>query len=119
MALARVTAFNNLLRDIINLVSNKFPEDKDVAYTKSQIELAISVSPRGTISGFMKETKPYLEKILHKDEDFFLNMINDSKGLQGLAINDKWTYLNTVEKDRLWKNVQKMVVLGNKIMSED
>ena len=119
MTIARVTAFNNLLREIFTIVSLKSPDDKDLEYTKNQIDLVFSVSPRKTITMFIKSTKPYLEKILHKDEVFFLDMANETEALEGLSLNTKWSTLSDVEKEKIWKNVQKMVVLGNKILVDD
>ena len=119
MSVIRITKFHNYLRDVVTILSDRFPEDKEVEYTKSQIELAVSVSPRGTITTFMGSARPYLEKILHKDEQFFLCMADGTKSLKGLAINDKWGKLTDEDKDRLWKTVQKMVVLGNKILTEE
>lgn len=118
MSVTRITAFNNLLRDIINVVATRFPNDKELEYTKSQIELSVSISPRGTITAFMQNARPYLEKILHKDEQFFLCMANGSKTLNGLQISQKWSSLTNEDKERLWRTVQKMVVLGNKILTE-
>lgn len=118
MSIAKVAAFNNLLRDIVNIVSRRFPDDQDIEYTKTQIELSISVSPRLTISTFLQNTQPYLEKILLKDERFFLDMADSSKVLKGLSLNHKWSSFDDTEKEKMWKNVQKMVVLGNKIMME-
>lgn len=119
MSVTRITAFNNLLRDVINIVAARFPDDKDLEYTKSQIELSVSVSPKGTITTFMQNTRPYLEKILHKDEQFFLCMANGSKTLNGLQISQKWSLLTTEDRERLWRTIQKMVVLGNKILTEE
>ena len=42
MSVARVNAFNNLLRDIVNIMATKFPEDRDIEWYKSQIELSAS-----------------------------------------------------------------------------
>lgn len=118
MSVARITAFNNLLRDIVQVVSERFPDDKELEYTKSQIELSVSVSPRKTIISFIKSTQPYLEKILHKDEAFFLELADKTTSLQPLSIGEKWLALDAAQREKLWKNVQKMVVLGNKIMTE-
>jgi|SRR6478609_7572698 len=118
MSIARITAFNNLLRDIVETLCRKFPHDKELDYTKSQVELSLSISPRTTIVSFIQSTQPYLEKILHKDEEFFLNLAGETKALSSLSIGDKWSQLEDGEKEKLWKNVQKMVVLGNKILAE-
>jgi hypothetical protein len=119
MSATKITAFHNMLREIVTVLVKRFPDDKHLEYTKSQIELSISVSPRGTITTFVKNTQPYLEQILRRDEQFFLCLADDSKTLDGLRINEKWISLTTSDRDRLWETVQKMVVLGNKIMKDE
>jgi len=118
MAVARVTAFNNLLQDIVNIVSRRFPEDKDLEYTRSKIELYVSLSPRQTISTFMKSAQPYLEEILNKNDAFFIGMAQQSDVFSTLQLDSKWSLLEDTDRETLWKNVQKMLVLGNKILSE-
>lgn len=118
MSVTRVTAFNNLLRDIVNIIAKRFPEDKDLEWYRSQIELSSSVSPRRTICSFMQGAKPYLKNIRDKDDKFFLYVADSSESLSKLRLGDKWESLSRHEKEALWKNVQKMVVLANKILSE-
>jgi len=118
MADIRISAFNNLLRNIINIVASEFPEDRDLEYTRSQIELSFTVSPRTTIITFMKCLEPYIEKICRKDEDFFLNVVKKEKTLKNMKLHEKWDKLAINEREKLWKNVQKMVVLGDKILSD-
>jgi len=118
MSVARVNAFNNLLRDIVNIMATKFPEDRDIEWYKSQIELSASVSPRKTITSFMQSVRPFLKYILHKDEQFFLCYVDSQESLQKLGLGKKWNQLEQQQKDALWKNVQKMVVLGDKILAD-
>jgi hypothetical protein len=116
MSVARITAFNNLLRNIVDIVATKFPEDRDIEWYRSRIELSTSVSPRQTIISFMQTAQPYLKNILQKDEQFFLCVADSQQSLQKLGLGEKWDKLEGHEKDALWKNVQKMVLLGNKIL---
>ena len=118
MSQTRIIAFNNKLRDIITIVANEFPEDRDLEYTRSQIELSISVSPRMTITTFMQSAQPYLEKISRKDEDFFLKVVKNDNTLKDMKLHEKWGKLTEEDREKLWRNVQKMVILGDKILSE-
>ncbi len=119
MSIARITAFNNLLIDILSLVEKHFPGDKDLEYTKSQIELALSFSPGTTIASFMRDVKPYLEKIHNKDEHFFKNIADKEKSLKGLSLGKKWDVLEKPEREKVWRNVQKMIVLGDRILNDN
>lgn len=115
---ARVIHFNNLLKDILSLLSARFPQDKDVEYTRNQVELATSVSTRRVIENFSNTVRPYLQKIHDRDETFFLNKATTDSYLQDLNIHDKWASLSKEDREHLWKNVQKMVILGDKILNE-
>jgi hypothetical protein len=118
MSEIKVHAFNNLLHDIVQTISEKFPEDRDLEYTRSRIELSSSVSPRTTIVSFMDAVKPYLEKIAHKDEDFFLNIAGQEKSLKDMKLNEKWNSLDDKQREKIWRKVQQMVLLGDRILTE-
>ena len=118
MASMQITVFNKLMMEIVEMLADKFPMDKDVDYAKSQLEIAMSVSTRSTISTYMETTRPYLEKILNKDEDFFLEKADKTSALRDLGLGSKWRQLTPTEKSIMWRNIQKMIVLGNKILTE-
>lgn len=113
-----VPIFNALLKDLINILSVRFPKDRELQCTKSKIEISFSVSPRLTIVHFVDHTRPFLEKIHNKDEEFFLKMAADDEDFGKLQIHEKWNNLTPDDKSRIWKNIQKMVVLGNKILND-
>lgn len=113
---ARVSAFNNLLHDTMSLVSKKFPNDKELDYTKSQIELSLSMSPFVTITTFVTNAMPYVDEINKRDETYFLSKANNRSIL--LNLSDKWRDLTDSEKDKIWSNIQKMLRLGRKIMTD-
>lgn len=117
MSIARVTMFNNLLHDVVQLISEKFPEDKDVEWTRSQIEFYTSVSSLGAVTNFMQSARPHLKQILEKDDVFFISMANKQDWLAAMCLEDKWSSLSIEDKEALWRKIQKMVVLGDKILN--
>lgn len=112
----RIHAFNNMLKDLLEYISKKFPQDKDVTYARSQIELALTLSSITSIRSFMSCAQPYLSEIYNKDEHFFLDIAKTDSTLNCMHLGDKWKDLDDNDKDTIWKKLQKMVVLGNKIV---
>ena len=97
-------------------MATKFPEDRDIEWYKSQIELSASVSPRKTIT--LLVWLLFLKYILHKDDSFSCCYVDSQESLQKLGLGKKWNQFADSQKDALWKNVQKMVVLGDKILAD-
>lgn len=118
MSFALQVAFNNSLNETLNMISNKFPLDKHIEYTKNQVEVALSISERQLVSGFLKSVQPYLHEITTKNDVFFISMAGNSKELECFNLAEKWSFFTDAEKEKLWKYVQKLVVLGKKIMQE-
>jgi hypothetical protein len=118
MSYTRILAFQNILRDSLTLMSNKFPDDADIEDTRNKVELSTSISPHFVIVSFMQNVEPFVEKIKKRDERFFLKIAGEKKSLGSLKLGDKWHKLSEKEKDLLWKNVEKLVQLGNRILSD-
>ena len=114
--MSRNGAFNSLLQSTADLVSKRFPNDRDIDYTRSRIDLAVSMSPRLAVVNFIEAVDPYRKYIKKRDEAFFLGMAKADDTLKCFNLGDKWTRLSDADKDVLWTNVTKMVSLGDKIM---
>ena len=115
--MSRIVAFNNLLQKTADLISNRFPDDRDIDYTRSKIELGVERAPRLAVVTFMEEVIPYRAYIDNRDEAFFLGKAKADDTLRCFNLGEKWKVLSETEKDMLWTNVSKMVALGEKIMS--
>lgn len=118
MSFPKIIAFNKMLKDVVESISDKFPDDKDISFTKDNIDISISMSPRTPVKMFMQGVSPFLQQIAQKDDKFFLKTANEDENLRSLDLSDKWNHYSEDEKELLWKKVQKMVLLGGKIMSE-
>ena len=114
--MSRTVAFNNLLQSTADLVCKRFPEDRDIDYTRSRIELAVSMSPRLAVVSFMENVEPLRDYIVRRDEAFFLGKAKTDDTLKCFNLGDKWKTLSESDKETLWSNVTKMMVLGDKIM---
>ena len=114
--MSRHHAFNNLLQSTADIVSKRFPNDKDIDYARCKLEVAVSKSPRLPVLHFMDAVDPYREYIAARDEAFFLGVAKADDTLNCFNLGDKWKHLTEEDKDSLWRNVSKMVDLGDKII---
>ncbi len=116
--MSRHNVFNNLLQSTADIVSKRFPKDKDVDYARSRLAVAISMSPRLPVLHFMDGIDPYRKYIKNRDESFFLGVAKADDTLKCFNLGDKWQQLSDDDKESLWINVSKMVSLGDKIIDE-
>lgn len=121
MTVPLVIAFNNVLKDLLQTLCNKFPGDKEVLYTKTQVEIASSCHSKLPAMQFTINVKPFIQHIQQKNETFFLRLVESPEYkdlLQGLDLSEKYTRLNQIEKEQLWQYFQKLVILGQKIFPD-
>ena len=111
-----IMAFHKLLTETIDIIANKFPLDKEIQYTKSQIDMSTNMSPRYAVVSFMEEIRPYKQKIDNRDEDFFIRKSCTEITISSLNLSEKWNEFSSNDKERLWNNVKKLMKLGEKIL---
>ena len=116
MSYGQVLVFNNILLELLTYLRQKFPDDRKIPSVQADVELAVTMCPRQTVSSFTEVSRPYLREISEKNEDFFLNLASESPTFRDLNIAAKWSQLSQADRHNLWKLVQRMVVLGNKII---
>jgi len=122
-------AFNNVLTDFIDDCILVFPEDKDFMLYKKGVNLLVKVNPKKVLTVFAEYTSIYREKILVKDEDFFLktdyteivssnskysesdifNIINKIKGY--------WVELDDNNKTKIWDYMILLINISDKYYS--
>ena len=122
-------AFNNVLTDFIDDCILVFPEDKDFKVYKKGVNLLVKVNPKKVLTVFAEYTSIYREKILVKDEDFFLktdytdivssnskysesdifNIINKIKGY--------WVELDDNNKTKIWDYMILLINISDKYYS--
>ena len=118
----QLTTFND---ELVKL----FPEEKDFRIFKSAVNL-LKNTPFGDGNGkiysiFINYIEPYREKILVKDESFFLeneydNVVQaNSKDLSNIIVKLKglWRGLSDTTKDSIWGYLCLMIQISNKIES--
>lgn len=112
----QIDTFCKTLQETLDVIAKKFPDDKDIFYTQSQVEMSINVSPRMTVKTFYENVVEYEEKIFMKDESFFLHMVTTDESLKCFDLGEKWNEFDAAQKELIFKNVQKMFKLAKIVL---
>jgi len=109
-----VSAWNDMMEQFITELEQTFPEEKAIKKYKSSFELLRKSNPRKCIDAYMSGVGKYQEKVMNKDESFFLE--NDDSIIKELNLKKHWTdTLSSKTKDAIWQYLQTLFVLGTTI----
>jgi hypothetical protein len=117
--------FCSILKDFLEDIYKSYP-DNSLLMLKQATSAMILTHPNGVVDNFMLCVEPYIEKILKKDQSFFLdgNLENDlSSGEYSFLLDELkkiskiWQDTSTPErtKQSIWKYLQVLVKLGNNL----
>lgn len=109
---AKIVAFNTILKETLAWLNTRFSNDPKLQYIKTKVDMAVDLTPRLTVLEFMNNMEPYMTQIHQRDDKFFLNMLADSPETSAFNLGDKWSSLDTSERDHLWQTVTKLITLG-------
>lgn len=127
-------AFNNVLTDFIDDCILVFPEDRDFKVYKKGVNMLVKVNPKKVLTVFTEYTTIYREKILVKDEAFFLDNNNYTEVVSSKVENsDKysesdifniinkikgyWIELNDSNKTKIWDYLILLINISDKYYS--
>ena len=100
-------AFFSTLNDVVNNLTEMFPEDVDFVTFKTFIGMVQRTNPALVISTFYEELSKFETYIDEKDEKFLLEYKAVDYGSDGADIFDKvksyWSVLDDQTKDSLWQ----------------
>jgi len=120
-----LTAFNNLIFKFIDDLIETFPEENDFKVYKRALSILKSANAKKMCAIFKSYSFIYREKILNKDETFFLDndyseikQANEDENTVEQVINKLkkyWTELSQDNKDKIWKYLETLIKLSNLI----
>ena len=73
MSKTLLSAFNNNLNKFISELIKTYPQEHNFTVFKNTISLMQRVNPRKVLQLFIEYIDPYKNKLLNRDESFFLN----------------------------------------------
>ena len=122
--MSMLTAFNTQLMNLINDLSNIYPEDKELMVAKTSIELLRKANPRKVLEGFANFIFPYRTQINTRDESFFVThdfteLASEYNGESNFnMIRAKfvqyWQELSVHNKETIWTYFQVLLKIADK-----
>tara|TARA_A100000164_G_C21306481_1_gene495690 strand:- start:47 stop:424 length:378 start_codon:yes stop_codon:yes gene_type:complete len=121
-----LTAFNNLIFKFTDDLIETFPEENDFKVYKRALTILKSANAKKMCVIFKSYSQIYREKILNKDETFFLvndyaeiKEANDDENTVEQVINKLkkyWGELSEDNKQKIWKYLETLIKLSDLIM---
>lgn len=120
----RITTFNQLFFEFLDDLTKVFPEDKTLQLCKAGAMGYSMVDPIYILKEFMTAVEPFKDKILRKDEKYFLatefleNFGNDHAIMNEInRVINIWKDPNTSKeiKNVIWGYIIKLVKLGKTV----
>lgn len=116
-------AFNNLVIKFNEDLIFTFPEENDFKVYKRGIILINTANVKKICILFKEYMVYYRQKILDKDESFFLNndyveiVNNSSEGVEGIIQKLKfyWKSMSTSNKDKIWEYLNSLIKLSDNV----
>jgi hypothetical protein len=111
-----VGAWNDMMDQFLTELTRTFPEEKSVKKYKVSFDLLRKSNPRKCIEGFMASMGPMQEKVMAKDESFFVDNCDNIEFLSDMNLKKHWTPdLSQKTKDAIWQYLQTLFILGTTI----
>jgi hypothetical protein len=120
-----IKTFCTVLDDFLNDLYMSYP-DPGLFILRQTTKTMSAANPILVVSNFMDTVGPYKEKILNKDETFFINggLTNELSNTEYSflveeinKITDIWNRIDTPQKTKesIWKYFKVLITLGNTI----
>ena len=122
MSKTLLSAFNNNLNNFITELIKTYPQEHNFIIFKNTILLMQRVNPRKVLLLFIEYINPYKEKLLSRDESFFLNenyssILNQTENKDNAwQLIDKlklyWKDTSESNKNVIWMYFKQLITLG-------
>lgn len=111
--MSSLDAFNDMMAQFLNELVLTFPEEKTIQKFQAGFEVARTTIPRSILDGFMSSVGPHSQKLMMKDEAFFLDHAKDIAFLKDIALDTVWTPdTSPATKGAIWQYLQTLHILG-------
>ena len=119
MASIHVKKFNKIIKDFLDALINILPDEKDIVIFKSNVAVVGFVDETKIIKSFIEHIYPYKQRVLAKDETFFLetgNVKSETDYLsESIHLKKIWKdNLSNENKEIVWKYFQVLILLSEK-----
>jgi uncharacterized UPF0160 family protein len=116
--MATVSTFNEMMEQFLTELVQTFPEEKAMKKYLTAFEMAKKANARMCMQEFMKSVSPYAQKIMAKDDTFFIEHNSEIPFLEELNLKDWWNdSLSESTKGAIWQYLQTLYLMGMTINS--
>lgn len=114
----QIQAFNAKFIQLLDFFAKKFPNDREISYALTQMDSAVTLTPKLPALHFMKEIFPYIDHLYERNEDFLLELKQSKYAdvLGHLSLDEKWKLMSEPDRDYFWSTTKSLHRLGEKIM---
>tara|TARA_B100001094_G_C18038141_1_gene723643 strand:+ start:640 stop:1026 length:387 start_codon:yes stop_codon:yes gene_type:complete len=126
--MSTLSAFNTQLTNLSNNLCESYPNDPDLQFSSTTINLLKSTNPRKLQEIFNQYIYIYKDEIMSQNENFLLNndfinnnVNNDKVDYAKSIMNNLKKYWNDMDKeskDNIWKYFKVLVILNKKCIEE-
>jgi hypothetical protein len=99
-----LSKFNEQLLNFVQEMCNLFPEDKKLSTFYCTLELMRKANPREIMNQFKEYVYPFKDKLLSRDDSFFLNNNFSDKVVDSNSISEMLRMKEIWSSNRLTKN---------------
>jgi hypothetical protein len=110
-----VDAFNEMLQQFIDELVLTFPNVNNFKKYQTALKVVRKSTPKVPLKEFYDSVKPYSDKIMKKDETFFLEDAQDIEFINDLNIQSVWGESSNNTKDAIWQYLQTLYILATTI----
>jgi hypothetical protein len=121
--------FNNQLLNFTNIISERFPNIKELRIASTGLSTLNKINPKKPMEMFLLYSYKYRQQILDRDEvglmtadinsDLKDNNIDDEGANQLIiTLRNNWKELSEEEKDNIWKYFEVLIKLTDKYLQE-
>lgn len=123
MASSNKSLFFQQSESFINELKKILPNDPKIQLFEEKYYMVKRVNATFIINGFVKHVLPYKDKILNKDEQFFIDgggqeNLDADKYEYSLNLKTQWKTFSDSNKAIIWKFFQVLVVLAERYVME-
>lgn len=110
-----LSSFNDLMQQFLDELEIAFPDDPKLKKHQSNFSIIKKANARKPLNAFMEEITPHANKIMSKDESYFLE--STDKFITDLDIKTKWETCSENTKNAIWQYLQTLYIIGTTINS--
>ena len=124
-----IKTFNNQIYNLVNTLSKRFPQDKDIKLAVTVIETLKATNPKKSIDVFLLYAYKYRDRIMTQEESFFLEKEYSTASSEEVKsqfsvniiqnLKDNWGSLDANERENIWKYLKVLIKLTDKYIKEN